>query len=445
MKILFFLILYFINKISSDCEKLDLVYNEPYYYINLNFPQKDKKIHYILSTNIPKSFFPTNECEKCSETIIDNSNGTFQNSSKNISIPYYYYNFIGKEFNGSIYSDNYISKEYFCGFDNITYAENYGGRGRYALSFLNYNFNTSKKLFALKFNEEDAELHLGDYDKSNYHIKSADNFTVSIVHEYENYTEQIIHNKTNITENSIKNFFYENSNYLSELNDNNDTYIENRTIEIDKSQWFINFTKLKIKTDSEMDVDYPNSTFKLTLDTSSSRFYIPRIFFEKNVKKIFPQDAKCQLTRNGYFNCQCDEDYQTKFGSFVFETAEGTKFYVNVTDYMTYQSSITGSQCEVHVVINYDNDLFIGGTNVLNNYYSIFDIDNNILKILPKNDLSGQATTKFLIMFFAMLVGSVLILFGGYYFYNKFVINEPTGVVQQNNNNEQNNNNIEQN
>ena len=57
MKILFFLILYFINKISSDYEKLDLVYNEPYYYINLNFPQKDKKMHYILQQIFQKVFF----------------------------------------------------------------------------------------------------------------------------------------------------------------------------------------------------------------------------------------------------------------------------------------------------------------------------------------------------------------------------------------------------
>ena len=70
MKILFFLIVYLINKIFSDYEKFDLTYRSPYYYIGLNFPDKDAKLSYILSTKIPKSFFPTSECLKCKEEFI---------------------------------------------------------------------------------------------------------------------------------------------------------------------------------------------------------------------------------------------------------------------------------------------------------------------------------------------------------------------------------------
>ena len=124
----------------------------------------------------------------------------------------------------------------------------------------------------------------------------------------------------------------------------------------------------------------------------------------------------------------------------MFENEKGTKFYVNVTDYMTFQSSVSGSQCEVHLVINYDNDLFIGGTTVLNNYYSIFDIDNQMINILPREDLNVKETSKFLIIFFVIVAVTIIILFGGYYFYNKFVINEPSGLIPPNIN--QNNNNI---
>ena len=95
-------------------------------------------------------------------------------------------------------------------------------------------------------------------------------------------------------------------------------------------------------------------------------------------------------------------------------------------------------KAQLHLMMNYDNDLFIGGITVLNNYYSIFDVENNKLKILPKEDLSGQETSKFLIIFFVVIAATIIILFGGYYFYNKFVINEPTGLAQQNN--DQNNN-----
>ena len=444
MKILFFLIVYFINKISSEYEKFVLGYKNPAYFITLNFPDQEKNSSYVLSTKIPKSFFPTTECSKCKEGIIDPPNSTYLNSSKNISIPYYYYNFIGKEYNGTIYTSNYTSDVTFCGFDNFTYLDKYDGKGIFALSFLHYNFSTEKKLFALKFTDDKTELHLGDYEQSTYDIKRASSFDVTIEEKYENYTEQIIHENSTDEYYYDNNLYFENNNYLSEKNDSNDSYIENITIEIDKSRWYIDFPSLKIKTDTEMDVDYPNNSFKLTLDLSVDRFFIPKLFFEKNVNKFFPKDSKCQLTKRGYFVCDCDEDYKTKFGNFIFE-ANGTKFFVNVTDYMTYQSSITGSMCAVHIVINYDNDMFIGGNSVLNNYYSIFDVENKKFSIIDQNNSGGKATTKFLILFFCVLIGGIIILFGGYYLYNKYIINEPSEFVPPNNNNINDNDNIHQN
>ena len=174
---------------------------------------------------------------------------------------------------------------------------------------------------------------------------------------------------------------------------------------------------------------------------SADKFYIPREFFVNNVQKIFPKDAKCQIARDGYFVCQCDEDYKTKFGSFVFENEQGTKFYVNATDYMSFQSSIYGSECEVHLVMNYDNDLFIGGITVLNNYYSVFDVDNMILKIRAKDDLNQKETTKYILAFFIVAIIAIIILFGGYFLYNKYVINDQTGLLQLNGNQNGNNNN----
>ena len=451
MRILLFLFLYLFQIISSDYEKIDLSYENSYYYINLDFPHKGNKSNYIFSTMLPKCFFPSSACEKCKNKVIDYNNPNFQNSTKNISIPYYIYHFIGKEYNDTINTDKYQAPQNFCSFDNLTYQDNYTGYGRFSLSFLNYNFNTEKKIFAIKFTEEGAELHLGGYD-TEVDFSEANDFKVEVVYKYENYTEQIIHKNT--TNNNInKENIYDNNILSEESDSDNDTIVENITIEIDKSEWYMKFPKLKIKNEEEQEVDYPLDSYKLTLDISSSQFYIPRDFFVKNVQKIFPKEAKCQLTKQDYFTCQCDEEYKTKFGSFVFENENGTKFYVNVTDYMTYKSSIEGSQCNVHLVMNYENDLFIGGFNVLNNYYSIFDVENNIIKILPRDDLNIRETGKFLIMFFVVIALAILLLFGGYYFYNKYVINDPTGIVRQNNdqnnndqnNNNQNNNNIEQN
>ena len=49
-----------------------------------------------------------------------------------------------------------------------------------------------------------------------------------------------------------------------------------------------------------MDVDYPNNSYKLTLDLSVDYFFIPKLFFEKNVNKFFPKDSNCQLTVLSY-------------------------------------------------------------------------------------------------------------------------------------------------
>ena len=55
-------------------------------------------------------------------------------------------NFIGKEYNATISTNKYQSPQNFCSFDDLTYATAYSGFGRFSLSFLNYNFNTEKKI-----------------------------------------------------------------------------------------------------------------------------------------------------------------------------------------------------------------------------------------------------------------------------------------------------------
>ena len=428
----FFLLIfiYLLEKVFLEFETVELIYSDTYYYIPLNFPSNYSKIYYIFSTKLPMSFFPSKNCSKCKIFRINETK--FQDENKNISVPYYYYNYTGRLFSGNYSTDQFYGEHQFLAFDNLSYATNYSGRGRYSLSFLNYNLNTSKKIFAIKFLEENAELHLGDFD----HNRKMDNlrsFNIVTEIKYENYTETIVVND------NLETIF--DKNYLIEEDDNK-THEENITFEVNKSSWYISFPKLKIKKSSEKDVDNPLDEYKLTLDMCADRFYIPRKFFVENVQNIFPKDAKCQVSRGGYFVCDCDEDYKSKFGNFKFISEKGVPFWVNVSDYMTYQSSISGSRCDVHLVINYDNDLFIGGTTVLNNYYTIFDVDNKILSILPRDDDNTKQTGKYLALFFIVLILAFVSLFGWYYYYNKYVINDPTGLPVPNNNN--GNNNIRQ-
>jgi hypothetical protein len=418
-----------IEKVYLEFEKIELIYQDGYFYIPLNFPYRENKTktYYIFSTKLPMSFYPSLNCSKCTKKLLNQSE--FMDNEKNKSIPYYYYNYVGGEYHGNLTTDKYYSEENFVAFDNLTYAKNYSGKGRFSLSYLNYNFNTSKKLFAIKFSENNAELHLGDYDQ-NRNMDDFKAFNITTEYNYSYYNETIP-----VTDGDIDkaNNIFEN-NLLMEEEDNKTKY-ENRTLELDNSMWYITFPKLNINN-IETDI----SDYKLTLDMSNDKFYIPRNFFIKYVDKIFPKEAKCQIARGGYFICQCDEDYKTKFGNFKFISGNGTVFFVNVTDYMSFQSSISGSKCEVNLVINYDNDLFIGGITVLNNYYSIFNIENKTFSILPRENLNTKETGKYIIMFFIVLIVAFALLFGGYFFYNKYVINDPTGLVPQSMNNNANEN-----
>ena len=420
---------YLIEKVYLEFEKIELIYQDGYFYIPLNFPYRENKTktYYIFSTKLPMSFYPSLNCSKCTKKLLNQSE--FMDNEKNKSIPYYYYNYVGGEYHGNLTTDKYYSEENFVAFDNLTYAKNYSGKGRFSLSYLNYNFNTSKKLFAIKFSENNAELHLGDYDQ-NRNMDDFKAFNITTEYNYSYYNETIP-----VTDGDIDkvNNIFEN-NLLMEEEDNKTKY-ENRTLELDNSMWYITFPKLNINN-IETDI----SDYKLTLDMSNDKFYIPRNFFIKYVDKIFPKEAKCQIARGGYFICQCDEDYKTKFSNFKFISGNGTVFFVNVTDYMSFQSSISGSKCEVNLVINYDNDLFIGGITVLNNYYSIFNIENKTFSILPRENLNTKETGKYIIMFFIVLIVAFALLFGGYFFYNKYVINDPTGLVPQSMNNNANEN-----
>lgn len=402
----------------DDYETIPLLYGNPKFYLELPFPSKDSRNYFSISTLLPLSFFPSSSCEKCSSLKINET--TFDDNNTNVSIPYYYYNFTGKGFMGNISTDNYTAiNQDFLLFDNFSYLSNYTGNGTIALSYLNYKFNTSKKIFAIKFNEQDAELHLGGYQerKDKKEFKS---FNVEVV---ENIT-----NETREANNTIDNIF----DYLNLGEDDNKTEYN---VSYNQSVWFINFKKLELKRDSNShDVNDTLGSYKLTFDVSNPYFYVPKDFFIQNVRYIFPEEGKCQMTRVGYYSCQCDEDYKSKFGTFNFSTDDGY-FLINTTDYISYQSHILGSKCEINLVINYDNDLFIAGTSVMNNYYNIFNIDNKTFMTYPREDNLDSQTGLFVLLFFLSLIISSAVLFGGYYYYNKKVIKNPTGLVRNNNEN----------
>ena len=401
------LITLFILNIDSslEYEKIDLLYDD-YYYIKIKLsPEKNRDGFYSrFSNSLPVNFFPSKDCEMCLY-FINESSSDFEFVKENTSSLYYYYNFTGNEYKGQvILSDELVSYHNFIAFKNISYTKNYTGKGFISLSYLNYNFTTDLKLFALYFTNTNAELHLGGYDEEKE--KDGEKKTFDVTIDENNSTSSEFKSRWYIGFSKI----YINEKLVNETNSNN----------------------LRSLKEEKSDID--TSNYKLTFDIAINGLRIPKKFFFDNLKNIFPEDGKCQIYKSGYFSCSCDETYKTKFANFKFENDKGEIFYINTTDYMTYTSSISGSYCFLYLMINYENDLFIGGYPVLNNYYDIFNVENKTFTIIINEKDKQSNTFTYIILFVVVFTLGIVIFFGGYYFYNKYVINDPNnnfGVQQQ--------------
>ena len=364
--LIFFLHSLLLFGIKADFERISLIYKSKNYYIPIKNSKNSNFEYFIFSNILPISIFPSSKCIICqSYHINEKDNNSYSFIKDNVLVPYYYFNFSGDLYESNITLGSQSILTEFIAFDDISYIEEYSGKGRFSLSFLNYFFNTSKKIFAISLNMEGGQLDLGDYNQSKIE-----------------------------TDSKLKTFNITKTNY-------------NNTYEY-KNAWYINFNSLSINNKIVVE----NYTYKLTLDISTDYFHIPKDFFFKYADKIFSESSKCQVQPEGHFICICNKNINDKFSNFKFMNENNNYIEVNTSDYISYDESNTGSYCEIFIKINYESDLFIAGKYVMNNYYTIFDIDNNQLKILTldKKVLLFPQTkgVLFLLLVFTIIIALIL-------------------------------------
>ena len=322
----------------------------------------------ILNTGIEKSLIAAENCSICNgERFKPSKSSQFLNENVTQNVSHFVYR--GNEYLQDFYFDSneyYKLKLDYINFYDIKYKKETTIEGIFSLNFVNFNIASEKKIFAIEYTNEGAFLEIGEINKE-------------IVKDY----SKLI-------------------NYTVSINENKD--------------WFLEANKLIINNE-KMPIENP----KIILDTFSYNFYIPKKFFFDNIDKIFPKKSRCQVQMSGSFICKCDENYKNYFPNFVFEFNDGNKLFVNTTDYILYDSSITGTNCFVYIVVNYNNDYFIAGNNVLNNYYSIFNVDEKILSFYPLNNSNEKL--QILLMFIVFSILSLVIFFGSYYLYKKYLSN----------------------
>ena len=380
MKIIILVIsLLILKEIKNEYLKLKLSYSSPYYYIPLKFGYFTNVTNFIFSNYIPISFIPTLKCKICSQFKLNETNSNLVTIKKNIKIAYYHYNYTGNVYNEIIFINNLTNPTDFIGFNDITYKSLFSYNGIFSLSYLNYNFNTTKKMFALKFIKSNCELHLGDYE-NNYILNH------SILKSY--------------------NVFI----------DENDS-----TNQVIRSVWYLKFSNLSINNkniNNDLDI---NSDIKLTFDIGTDKFHIPKKYFFDNLKYIFPEKSHCQLHPDGYFICQCGDNYRLNFGNFVFKNNNNEIFNITPKDYITYEAKISNSICYAKIKVNYENDLFIGGIGILKNYYSIFDIENKTFMVYKEEEKDEiMDDIEYFILFLFLFAFVDIFIFGIYFCWKKW-------------------------
>ena len=394
MKIILLLFLFKIAKLKY--EKIDLNIEKALYYIPIKISEIIKESYFLFSNNAPLSFYPTTNCNICTKLKLNETKLNLISIKENINIPYYHNNFTGNTYNHNLSIKNLpsiISESEFIGFNKVTYKSSFSYNGIFSLSFLNYNFNTSKKIFALQFIKDNCQLHLGGYNDNL--IKQNNNLKKFVVNKDNNNSNDIIYNPI----------------------------------------WYIKFNNITINNSP---YKFNNNTgVKLTFDIGTDKLHLPKKFFFDNMNKLFPEKSHCQIHPDGYFLCDCGDNYRSAFGNISFYDQNGEIFTIYPVDYIVYETGLTGSTCTAKIKINYENDLFIAGNVVLKNYYSIFNIDDDTF-LMYRNEEKDDNILNFILAL--IIIGFLAILiFGIYFCIKKWRIRNSENEVNQENEQEEEN------
>lgn len=386
-----FILIFLFSLSESQYDIVDLKYENPFYYISIKISGVSIEDYFLLSSNLPINFFPTTKCKICKKLKLNLTKLNLKPIKDNIIIPLYHNNFTGNIYTHNLsisklpYFNNHTE---FIGFEQVSYKSTFPFNGIFSLSFLNYNFNTTEKIFAFYFIKDKCQLHLGGYD--NNLIKQNENLkTFKIILD----------------------------------NNNNDL-----NYDIYDPIWYIKFNNISIN-DSPYNF-YNSDGIKLCFDIGTDTLHLPILFVFDNLDRIFPEKSYCQIDPTGFFKCNCDDKYRENFGNITFYNNEEEYLTINPTDYIVYESGLTGSTCTIKIQINYENDLFIAGNTVMKNHYTIFNVANKTLTVYRKEEKLDNIF--FFILILIILCALVIIIFGVYIFQKKCKRNN----INENNNDE---------
>lgn len=210
-----------------------------------------------------------------------------------------------------------------------------------------------------------------------------------------------------------------------------------------KPKWTITATDFKLNDNSifkdNNNKDNGNDNkIKLIVDSMTYGFNIPKKHFFDFKDHLFPAESNCQISRNNYFNCNCNENLISKYPNITFSLNNGNKLVFTPDEYIILNiNQIDYSDtCKVLISINYDDDLWSLGTTALNKYYTLFDYENKKVGFYNVKQSSENPGNKIIMMSIIIIASSCVFFILIYILYRKFY-----NYNESNNNNNNNNDN----
>ena len=179
---------------------------------------------------------------------------------------------------------------------------------------------------------------------------------------------------------------------------------------------------------------------KIVFNSIMQNIVIPKKFFFENFKNIFDETNSCTIENDGYFYCSCS-DFPNNFPYFQINL-DGFTIPITPMDYteiVINYSYDPSKSCKLLIKLNYVNDFWELGIFIMNNFYLIFDQEENKIGFYDRK-LIGQFESGKALLLVMIVSLSTIFFFMILYCTFKNYINRPGNNMENNFNQVEENN-----
>jgi hypothetical protein len=383
------------ENLNNQIIEINLLTFSGLYFINVNMGySRNQRFELMIDTQHKQISVMSQNCTACKDLkVFDESSESFQVERTNQTIQMNNYEFHGRDCSDGIELEDKInlSRYHFFLVDEVTRTTSMKFQGYFGLGFtknkeenfvyhLKENGIISDAVYSILILPlgEDSKLYLGGYDKKLINDTDAD---------------KIIY--TDIAFNE----------------DPDNTQVE----------WYIPTESIFINN------NLIDKEQRIVLNSASNIIRIPKNFFFQNIKSIFHKESQCQMWTDNVFHCRCDTDYQTIFPTFKFQLSQ-RNYNLTITpdDYTVLDNSLnlssdSSAYCLLYISLNYNNDYWLLGNNFINNFYTIYDVENSRIGFYDMRNINVPGIQDILMLSIIIISSSVLFFFIIYCVYQKYM------------------------